>query len=285
MIANRTPHASFDGGQMDIAVLDGFYAFGNTFTNDYEAAHLLDSSPAQFVAKGSFSSTKTNVANLVYTLDPQVYPILNPVLDNGSNPNIQGELSDYITAASLTKEDLAMPLVEGTNRFTLIAGSAGEFFDQAMVGLFVMGNNPTPPFIPGQKPTVAAADDNSDIIDAIGFSYCGYVSGDATYFQAATNYYDNDTLLATVNGYDVRITYFNMAGINDSQINAMGMSGNGAVGWVSQFAVKDQWGVVPQSDQAVSYLEVYVEEVPEPGMLTLILCAAMAGVGMKRRKG
>lgn len=81
--------------------------------------------------------------------------------------------------------------------------------------------------------------------------------------------------------YDVTITYFNVAGRNDPMINPMGMSGNGCVGWVSAFYVSGQWAVAPEPDQAVAYLELYVEEIPEPAILGMLLILDAAAI--KRR--
>jgi hypothetical protein len=164
-----------------------------------------------------------------------------------------------------------MTLQEGTNQFTFIAGSANEIGDQGMMGLYVIEDGATASFTPGELPTIAAADDDSGIIDAIGFSSCGFVDGDATYFQAATNYFVNGTLMARVGMYDVTITYFNVAGRNDPAINPSGMSGNGCVGWVTDFNINSQWAVAPEPNQAVGYLELYVVEIPEPGMLGLLI--------------
>ncbi len=282
MIVNKIPRATWDGGQTDVAVIRGFYAFGNSFTTDYEAIHLQDSGPAQYNSKGMFTPPQTNVANAVYALNNAEYEILNPVQDNGTNPEITGGLADYIAAAALRKEELTMTLLEGTNRFTLIAGTASQIGDQGMVGLYVMEAGATAAFIPGALPTIAAADDGSEIIDAVGFPSCGYIAVDAAYPQAATNYFVNGSLTAHVGMYDVTITYFNIAGRNDPAINPLGMSGGGSVGWVSEFNI-NQWAILPEPNQAVAYLELFVEEIPEPGMAAVLLAVFLAvAIGRKR---
>ena len=149
--------------------------------------------------------------------------------------------------------------------------------------MYLFSSNEVPDFTEGSRPTLAAVDDGG-LIDALGFSSCGFVDGDATYFQAETNYFVNGTLTAQVGMYDVTITYFNVAGRNDPVINPMGMSGNGCVGWVSAFYVSGQWAVAPEPDQAVAYLELFVEEIPEPGTAAVLIIVFL-GMAARRMRG
>lgn len=261
MIQNVRPRAAYDGGMVDIAVIRGFYGFGNTaFANDPYIEPFLVDGPAQMVAKGAFITSNT-----VYALDTNVYEILNPVIDNGTAPVLSGKLADYITAAGLTKRELAMPLYEGTNQFTLVTADAGEIGDQGMIGLFVYGGNETPDFVDGALPTLAAVDDNTQNIDAEGFFTCGFHGGDVANFQKATNVLSGPTLSAEINGYVVRITYFNVIGRNSTSVNAYGLSGPGCVGHVCPYLDPDfnnQWAIRNGGNQAIAYLEIVVSQPP-----------------------
>jgi len=258
MIQNLTPRAAFDGGQMDVGVLRGWYGFGNTaFTSDpYVGPHLVDG-PALTVNKGAFATSNT-----VYALNTNVYEVLNPVIDNGTTPVIAGDLAAYIAATKLTKQELAMPLYEGTNRFTLLAPSAMEIGDQGMIGLFVYGSNETPNFVDGMVPTLAAVDDNSGDYDAEGYFTCGYFGGDVAYFQKATNVFTAPTLMKEIDGYVVRITYFNLIGRNSASVNPYGMTGPACVGHVCPYLVGTQWAIRNGSDHAIGYLEIVVSQPP-----------------------
>ena len=115
-------------------------------------------------------------------------------------------IAEYIAAAGLEKQSLNYALHEGVNRFTILSPDANEFLSQAIIGLYLFSSNEVPDFTEGSRPTLAAVDDGG-LIDALGFSSCGFVDGDATYFQAETNYFVNGTLTAQVGMYDVTITY------------------------------------------------------------------------------
>ncbi|MCX7003347.1 MAG: hypothetical protein NTV22_08750, partial [bacterium] len=261
MIRDTTPRAAFDGGMMDVGVIRGFYCFGNpAFTNDpYLAPFLLDG-PAQTVVKGAFITSNT-----VYALDTNVYPVLNPAVDNGSAPSIAGKLADFISSAALTKRELAMPLLEGTNQFTLLATAAGEIGTEGMLGLFVYGGNETPDFVDGVLPTLAAVDDGTGYIEAEWLYACGYHGTDVTYFQKATEILTGTTLAKEINGYVVRITYFNLAGRNAVAVNPNGMNPPGCVGHVCPYLDSDynnQWAIRNGGDHAIAYLEIVVSQPP-----------------------
>jgi len=257
MIKDLVPHAAFDGGMMDVGVLRGFYCFGNTaFTNDPYLGPLLVDGPAQTVVKGAFFTSNT-----VYALDPNVYPVQNPAVDNGSAPGIAGTLADFISAANLRKQELNMPLYPGTNHFTLLAPAAGEIGTEGMLGLFVYGSNAAPDFADGQLPTLAAVDDGTGNIEAEGFNSCGYHGADVTYFQKATEILTGTTVAKEINGYVVRITYFNVIGRNDVDVNPYGMTPPGCVGHVCPYFY-DQWAIRGGGDHAVAYLELVVSQPP-----------------------
>lgn len=277
MIGSRTPAVAFNGA-MDIAVLRNYYCFGNQTNDPLVAPYLMDvDTPCQYIDKGHFM----NVVN-VYRMSTN-YPILNPVSDNGSNPEVSGDIASYISAANLTKEDLAMTLQEGTNRFTLISPAAVEIGDQGMIGLYVLGADETPDFTPGELPTVAAVDDNSGYIEAEGFESCGYVEGDGGYFQKATNMFPfgESSLSNIVDTYRITITHFNVDGVNDETVNQYGMSSPSTVGYVCD-TYTNQWPIQPQYGNAISYLEVHVELIPEPSMFIGLIALTIVALRKAR---
>lgn len=278
MIASRTPAPTFNAA-MDIGVLRDFYCFGIEIDDPRVEPYLEDFDiPAQMLNKGAFYNSV-----IVYALDQNVYPILNPVLDNDTNPVVSGDVNAYISSAELYKETLAMSLDEGTNRFTLLMASAVEIANQGMIGLFLYEPGTTPAFVPGEMPTIAAVDDNSGYLNADGFFSCGYVEGDAGYWQKATNMFDigSDTLTGEVGMYYVTITHFNVARPNDPAVNPYGMTSPSAVGYVCD-TFTNQWPILPAGSHAIGYLEMYVELIPEPALFTFLV-GALGFLLLRRR--
>jgi hypothetical protein len=273
MIQNTTPRATFDSC-VDVGVLTGFFTFGNTaFTDNdpYLAANASSTAPAQYTAQGSFTPPSTNLANNVRALGG--VGLLNPVVNNGSAPIVNAALGGYVSAASLSKQHLNMPLAEGVNRFTLLCPAAGEIENEGMIGLFLLEGGTLPAFKGDALPTVAAIDDPG-AYDAIGLDTCGFRSGDATYSQKATNTFTSHTLTNIVGAYEVAITYFNIAGFNDPVVNPYGMTGPGCVGYVCDYVEDDynnQWCIRPADQHAVGFLELSVTLIPEPAALALAL--------------
>jgi len=93
--------------------------------------------------------------------------------------------------------------------------------------------------------------------------YCGFTSGDASYFQSATKTYPRSTLLAGVGAYTARITHFSVAGINDIGINPLGLTGPACPGYICDYLhsseYNSQWAIRPGGENAVAYLEITVE--------------------------
>jgi len=158
----------------------------------------------------------------------------------------------------MQKNVLNCPLYEGVNRFTVLTPGAGEIGDQALLCLYVFPSNQAPDFTEGSVPTLAAVDDNTEYLDAEGFDYVGYRSGDATYFQAVNGIFMNQTLAFSYENYVVRITYFNMIGDNDPAINPQGVTSAASTGYIS--APAGGWGIDSGADDALGYLEIVVEQ-------------------------
>jgi hypothetical protein len=281
MIENTTPNASFDS-RVDVGVVSGFYTFGNsafTAADPYLAARISSSASAAYANKGSFKPPPTNLPNSVVALADS-YPILNRVVDNGTAPAVAQNLAGYITAAGLRKTHLNMPLHEGYNRFTLLCPAAGEIETSGLVGLYLLEGGTQPNFTPGALPTIAGVDDDvlTGEYDAIHLESCGFVAGDATYHQRATNVFEHHTLNAVVGMYEVTLTYVNIAGHNDPGVNPLGMTGPACVGYVCDYLEEDynnQWAIRPSGEHAIGYLELYVEQLPEPvaGVALLLFVA------------
>jgi hypothetical protein len=262
MIGNTKPSGGWDGGKMDLAVMRGFFGFGNSVVSSdpYVEANLEDSGAAQFVTKGAFFTSNT-----VYALDQGVYPILNPVNDNGSDPTISGDINAYIDSAGLQKQQLAMPLEPGTNRFTILCPNAMELGDIGMIGLFIYGTNESPSFTDGDTPSLAAIDNNNPAqMDADGYQSCGYHSGDVGYFQPGNITLSGTSLQKEIGGYLVKVTHFNMIGRNDVAVNPNGLTSPSAPGYVCPYYY-GQWGIKPEGNHAIAYLEIQVgNPPPEP---------------------
>jgi len=258
MIGSTTPSGGWDGGKMDLAVLRGFYGFGNNVSSDpYVEANLEDSGAAQFVTKGAFVTSNT-----VFALDQSEYTILNPVSDNGSDPTISGDLTAYVSSAGLQKQILSMPLEPGTNRFTILCPNAMEIGDTGMLGLFMYGTNESPSFTDGDTPSLAALDNNNPSqMDAEGYQACGYHGGDVGYFQAGNITLSGTSLQKEIGGYLVKVTHFNLIGRNDIAVNPNGLTSPGAPGYVSEYYT-GQWGIKPDENHAIAYLEIQVGNPP-----------------------
>lgn len=112
-------------------------------------------------------------------------------------------------------------------------------------------------------PTLAAMFENTPNIDAVGKLYCGFTSQDASYFQPATKAYPRSTLLAGIGAYTARITHFSVAGINDTAINPLGLTGPACPGYICDYThnteYNSQWAIRPGGENAVAYLEITVE--------------------------
>jgi len=261
MIKKLAPNAQFDGAQ-DVCVLRGFYTFGNgAFTNDvpYIATAGADYSTPQFEQRGKFYND-----NNVYRLIPSSYQVLNPVTsDNDATPVLAQGLQAYVSDAMLAKEELFMELQPGVNRFTIICPAANEITYDGMIGLFVFPGGMTPVFAEGSMPTLAAVYDHTPNIDAVGRLYCGFTASDASYFQLATKTYPRSTLLAGIGAYTARITHFSVAGINDTTINPLGLTGPACPGYICDYThsseYNSQWAIRPGGENAVAYLEITVE--------------------------
>ncbi|MCX7847619.1 MAG: hypothetical protein N2595_06300 [bacterium] len=261
MFRRLTPNPNFDGAQ-DLCVLRGFYTFGNSeFTNDvpYSLTAGADLSPAQYEARGAFYGD-----NGVYRLAPSTYELLNPVTsDNNTAPVVSEGLSRYVADAMLAKEELYMELQPGVNRFTIICPAAGEITYDGMIGLFLFPGALTPVFAEGSMPTLAALYENTPQIDAVGKLYCGFTSRDAAYFQVATKTFPRSTLVAGVGSHVVRVTHFSVAGINNTSVNPVGLTGPACPGYVCEYThateYNAQWAIRPGGENAVAYLELTVE--------------------------
>ena len=276
MIQNTMPRAAFDSCD-DVGVLTGFYTFGNSaFTDAYLVAHVTSTAPAQFNGQGSFTPPATNLPNYVFSLTG--VGLLNPVLNNGSTPAVNDALGGYVSTANLVKQHLNMPLSEGPNRFTLLCPAASEIENSGMIGLFLLEGGTNPVFKGGSLPTIAAfAEPGSPSMDANGYDSCGFLNGDATYSQKATNAFARNTLTNIVGGYEVALTYFTVAGYNNPAINPRGMTGPACVGYVCDYVEDDynnQWCIRPADQHAVGFLELNVTPIPEPGLLGGLLLAA-----------
>ena len=261
MFGNDVPSASFNGN-MDVGVLGDFYGFGLTAIVDsdqYIKDNVVDSAPGLFETMGSWYGSNT-----VYRLDPEEYDLLNQ--PQGISATVAGDVGDYLTASGLQKQDLVMTLYPGVNRFTFLCPGAMEIGDAGMLGLYMFGAGELPSFQEGSPPTLAAVDQNDGLTDGKGFIACGFHGGEAGYFQLATNFLTKSSLATQINGYRVEITYFNVAGRNDTSVNPYGMASPNCASYVCKYSY-GQWAISPAGDHALGYIEITVDNPPaEPGL-------------------
>lgn len=272
MIKSTVPSAAFDGGSMDILLVSGTYLFGNDSLmdfcpySDYLAANAKDlGKGAEFTTVGSYCGED------VYRLSGEVYPLINPVLDNGLKPE-SDSLSAYVKAAGLVKQPLDCYLQEGVNQFTLVLPSASEFQSEPMqIGLFL--GNP----VAGAKPDLAAIDSELDI-DAINSFYAPYTFEDLKYHFTLDPIclYNDSTLKCQKNGYEFEITKFFLLGQNAEDINPNGLTSPATPGYVSTGDGASYWAIQSSPDTTLAYLEVVATQIPEPAAISLLLLGALA---------
>ena len=119
MFVTYKPNAAFNGC-VDVMVLKGWYSFGNNFEYPEVDDNVLDSGQkARYVNRGTCSGVK------VKCLDPEVYPILNPVTGKEATADTPEK---YINAANMRRSLLFEKAVleEGTNYFTIVCPQANE---------------------------------------------------------------------------------------------------------------------------------------------------------------
>lgn len=301
---NASIPSGYDAARINVCVIPGYYDFGTGFTGqgisngvigvpDIDPADVRDQgdASAQWVSHGQFSrSGSTNGASgtftgHVYELDPSKYWVINEPVNNGAIV-LAATFSAYVDALNMQKNHLSWPLSLGTNQFTLIApGGAGELLDEGIVGI-LMSTSQTLSYTNNTPPSVCTLEqvlDGGEVLDVGLGSYDewevgGHYTGDEYFYsRPADIIVASPSYEAEFYPYRVTITYWNMAGDNYSAANPFGLSGFATPGWAEQGS---PWldgvgsvGIDNAVDDTVCYLELFVEEIPEPGMFLGILLA------------
>ncbi len=229
------PSTGWDGGQMDLAVIEGYYDFGTNFS--YQGAqirlnHILDAglgAPA-FQNQGSIAGID------VAELDPSINVINRPEASNV--PYNAGDHGEYIYMSGLTKNRLNHPLKMGSNRFTVLCPSAMEISSTGLLAAFISDDSTGDSFTSGDNPTVASLDDvpfQGAAADAGGhYIPCHPGKQDMTYFQPCNCLLNSDSRTTIINDLVVTISFFNVAGhVTDIMDLDGGLTGHGAPAWVA----------------------------------------------------
>ena len=292
---NASIPTAYSGSRIDICAIPGYYDFGTGFTlqgisngvigvPDINPADVRDAgeTSALWKAHGQYSNNGTTngapgvFTGKVYELDPEKYWVINEPMNNDSIIT-SANFSAYIDAMNMKKSKMSWPVCLGTNQFTLIApGGAGELLDEGMVSL-LMSTERHFSYTNNTKPSVVTMEDIYDggtVLDVgIGghdeWEVSGHYPGDEYFFGRPSNILvDSPSYEAEFYPYRITITYWNMAGDNYNEANPFGLTGFSAPGWAEQGS---PWvdgtgcaGIDCAVGDTVCYLELYVEEIPEP---------------------
>ena len=259
MFVTYKPNAAFNGC-VDVMVLKGWYSFGNNFEYPEVDDNVLDSGQkARYVNMGTCSGVK------VKCLDPEVYPILNPVTGKEATSDTPEK---YINAANMRRSLLFEKAVleEGTNYFTIVCPQANELMYSAMVGLYLVDttNGWSSSLIPkeGTEPSVCAKEAGAGTQDMEGELVCGAPAPrkDATYFFPSNVKMDHPTRACVLGEYRVSIPFFYLAGSNSVEINENGLTSPSSVGWVTEGKVDPDWALRQDPGNEIAFLTVVVSK-------------------------
>jgi hypothetical protein len=271
MFNDDVPGSGWDGGKIDVAVLDGCYGFGLGGT---PTATVIDAgvSSAQWFQAGMIDSVP------VQQLDTNIYRVLNQPAYTQLPTNASYH-AQFIQNAGMKKSRLNVPLIIGDNWFTVVGHDAMEINTSGGLGLFISNASNTL-FAIGGHPSLFAMDYGTNWDSGKGEIIPGYVGlQDASYFQTCSVTARAECDLKTIGEYECTITFLDFAGDNDTAVNPRGLTGIAAPGFTTGADIG--WNALNSGlHDHRAYFNVQVVFIPEPGNVAIII---IAWVGFWRR--